>query len=123
MAWLRNQWLDIKGNLKYDLLKTVAGGALIAAGSWIIHKLGGIDREWVEFCAIFAFSALLFFIGNRRPNVPMQPIGTEANRNAKNDALKIRSALYGVGGPNDIDITDSLQRMIPKDALAVRVDN
>jgi hypothetical protein len=37
--------------------------------------------------------------------------------------LKIRSASYGAGDPNDVDVTDTLSKMIPRDALAVMVDN
>jgi hypothetical protein len=29
-SWLRNEWNDIKGNLKYDIYKTLAGGVIIS---------------------------------------------------------------------------------------------
>lgn len=37
--------------------------------------------------------------------------------------LKIHSAFYGVGNHNDIDLAETLQKMIPSDALAIMVDN
>lgn len=37
--------------------------------------------------------------------------------------LRKRSASYGAGDPNDVDVTDTLAKMIPRDALAVTVDN
>jgi len=37
--------------------------------------------------------------------------------------LKIHSAFYGAGNHNDIDLAESLQKLIPRDALAITVDN
>jgi len=48
---------------------------------------------------------------------------TEYEKSKTNSKLRIHSAFYGVGNHNDIDLRDSLQKLVPKDGLAITVDN
>src|SRR6266403_89797 len=62
--WIRRQWIDIKGNLKWDLITWAiasTAGVTIAAGValWQAIKHAPVDRYL--FLALFLASATLFF--------------------------------------------------------------
>jgi hypothetical protein len=140
--WIANFWRDIKGNLKYDLLKTafqaIGGGGMIAAAGFIIHRIAGIDRVWIEFSAIFVFSALLFVIGTGRPN-RTEPAITErelarAQKEAVNNldsfgriAIEVLEAYVGWKTPREL-IMDELfllfkLRITPTSEVAAKIKN
>jgi len=75
--WLDDQWKQIRGHLKYDILRTailfLAGSGIIAACSGMLHKrFQGLDSDWIVFGAIFCCSFLVFALSLCR-FVPKSP--------------------------------------------------
>jgi hypothetical protein len=66
-SWIRDQWEQIRGNFKYDLLKTIVvlgGSGLIAAASILLPRLfKNLDSQWATFGGLFLFSGILFVLG------------------------------------------------------------
>lgn len=65
--WIIEQWKQIRGNLKYEVLRTsvtaVAGSGIIAATSAMLHKkFEGVDSQWFIFGAIFCCALLVFVL-------------------------------------------------------------
>ena len=65
LKWLREQWNDVKGNVKFWLLTTIIA-ALVAAGSWtatrvekIIHELPSQQREVLLGVYAFMFASVI----------------------------------------------------------------
>jgi hypothetical protein len=70
--WLVDQWRQIRGHLKYELLRTavlfLAGSGIIAACGGMLHKrFQGVDSDWFVFGAIFCCSLLVFVLSMLRP--------------------------------------------------------
>lgn len=70
--WISEQWRQIRGHLKYDLLRTLviaaAGSGVIAASGTMLHKrFSGLDSDWFVFGSLFGCSLLLFLLSLFRP--------------------------------------------------------
>ena len=71
--WIAEQWKQIRGNLKYELLRlvflTLGGATLIATmGAVLQRAFGNADKIWFVFGGLFVFSCLIFILGLRRPD-------------------------------------------------------
>lgn len=66
--WLSEQWTQIRGHVKYDLLKTAivvgigGSGALGALGALLLKASHGVNAEWFTFVSIFLCSVLVFLV-------------------------------------------------------------
>jgi hypothetical protein len=83
-SWLSDQWKQIRGHVKYEVLKAVvlalAGSGIIAALGAILHRVfQGINADWFVFGAIFCCSFLVFVIALLRPS-PKQKERAPSNR-------------------------------------------
>lgn len=69
--WFGEQWKQIRGNFKYELVRSVfialGGAGLIATVAGGLQRLiGGADKTWFVYGGTFAFSLLIFSLGLRR---------------------------------------------------------
>ena len=70
------QWRDIRGNFKYDILKAVGGGGLLTVAHAILRK--GFTSEWIIFGGVFSICLLLFIVGSRGPRAKATPSSSAA---------------------------------------------
>ena len=71
-SWLADQWKQIRGHVKYELIRAavfaLAGSGLIAAGGAMLHKrFQGVGSDWFVFGAIFCCSLLVLALSMFRP--------------------------------------------------------
>lgn len=71
--WFTEQWKQIRGNLKYELVRqvflTLGGATLIATVGAVLQSVfSNVDKIWFVFGGLFVFSCLIFILGLRRPN-------------------------------------------------------
>jgi len=67
--WLKEQWKQIRGNFKYDLLRTLVGGVVFSAGTAIANKMRHIPLDWVVLVVVFVLGVVLLLLLNRRQAV------------------------------------------------------
>jgi hypothetical protein len=116
-SWLADFWHDIKGNAKWDLIKYLFGGGVIATGIALVRAASLYWRVQVLIfgLSVVGFAVIAIYQWSR------QRAARDTVRRG-NRQLVIRSAVYGTGAFDDVDVTDKI-RMIPRDALVVAVDN
>jgi hypothetical protein len=91
-SWLVDQWKQIRGHLKYELLRTVAlflaGSGIIAACGEMLHKrFQGVDSDWFVFGAIFCCSLLVFALSLLRLAPKLSDKKCQPSNRLKIDAL------------------------------------
>lgn len=85
--WLSDQWAQIRGHVKYDVLKSVfiaviAGSGIVAAfGTMSRRAFRGINADWFIFGAIFCCSVLVFGIALFRTSRKQEPPAKNASSN------------------------------------------
>jgi hypothetical protein len=99
--WLCNQWNDIKGNFKYDLVKTLAGGAtggvMISIANALLNKARHLPNDWVQLGAVFAvaFLLLMFLQGrSRRPKNDMYGLNDPTRERIKREDTVFRAPYF-----------------------------
>jgi len=85
--WLKAQWEQIRGNFKYDLLKNVAGAAMISFGGYLIHRIGSLP-DWLPFLVVFFVALVAFFWLTLRHSKPSAPIKTASRADPLRDKVK-----------------------------------
>jgi hypothetical protein len=93
LDWLKEQYKQIRGNAKWDLLKAICFASLYP----LLQKLRNLNWDWLVFGGLFVVSfLLLLFLGQLR--TPAQP-NSQPARNATSSLMPTVSALYGVSAP------------------------
>ena len=73
VAWIKEQWKQIRGHVKFRLVE-LAGAGMIASLGAVLHKaFKNLDKEWIVFGCLFLFSALTLFLILRRQQRPDYP--------------------------------------------------
>ena len=69
MGWLTEQWQQMRGNIKWDLLK-LAGASVITAAYLFLQKLRHLSLDWLVAVGLFVVSLVAFlYLGRARRNV------------------------------------------------------
>lgn len=72
--FLIEQWHQIRGNFKYDLLRTVIIAVVLASGSGIVNKLRHLPLDWIALVAIFLLGVAVLLLLNRRQAAGIVPV-------------------------------------------------
>jgi hypothetical protein len=107
MPWFRDQWIQIRGNLKYDILRSliVVGGAgmIATVGALLSKAFHSVDQQWFVFGGLFLFSALVFILGLRRPR--------QRSSNTTNKLVEGHEATISIGNFKDISSSNTRTHM------------
>jgi len=117
MGWLSEQWKQVRGHAKWELIKWLVSlltATAISAAYVLLQKLRHLTWDWWAFGGVFAMSLVLIAIMHRRMTVP--------SGKSSQQKLVIHHAVYGAGPATDIDVTETL-RNAPRDGLVIPVDN
>jgi hypothetical protein len=63
-GWLKEQWHQIRGNAKYDLVR-LAGATMIAMAYALLQKIRHLSFDWYVLGILFLISAFSFFYFSR----------------------------------------------------------
>ena len=63
-SWLGRQYNDIKGNLKWDVVKII-GGAAVTATYLLLQQIRHLEHDWWVAGGLFVISIVLFFYAGR----------------------------------------------------------
>lgn len=91
------QWRQIRGNFKYDLLRTVVLAAVWASGSGIVSKLRQVPFDWVALILVFVIGlAVLLLLNRRQAAVAITPVAAkiELKENATPETDPLSVELY-----------------------------
>lgn len=96
--FLIDQWQQIRGHFKYDLLRTLFGGLVFAAGIGIVNKLRHIPLDWIVLVSIFVFGVVLLLVLGRRQTATVvtvaPPVAANVDLDEKPSAAAETDDLY-----------------------------
>ena len=88
-SWLGKQYKDIKGHLKWDVIKLVAGVAITAAYV-LLQKIRHLEYDWWVAGGLFVASIILIFLATRTTKaVGQQQLQSTSSSNAPNTAVAV----------------------------------
>jgi hypothetical protein len=127
-SWVGKQWGQIRGNVKFELLKAVflvfGGSGIIAAATRLLQKIfTGVDSEWFVFGGIFCCSLLVFALALLR--LWQKPSGHMENSNrlhisSATETLKL-GALWTVPANVYDPVTIELLEIINENEVSIAV--
>jgi hypothetical protein len=79
--FLAKQWADIKGNVKWDLIK-LAGASVITLSYIVLQKVRHMQLDWWVIGGLFVVSLLAFLYLGRHGSVSQQLTGTQRGSSA-----------------------------------------
>jgi hypothetical protein len=75
-TWIEQQWSDIKGNVKWDLLK-LAGASVVTGAYLLLQKLRHLPLDWLVAGGLFLTSLLSFLWLGRVKKDRLQSVGSQ----------------------------------------------
>jgi hypothetical protein len=66
-GFFKSQWLDVRGNAKWDIAKWT-GAAVIGSAAYLLHKIGRVP-DWTLGAGIFVLSLAVFWWATRRNRI------------------------------------------------------
>jgi len=118
-GFVAETWKDIKGNAKWDIIKWLFGGSVIATAIALVRAA---SVYWRMQILIFVLSVLGFAAISFYQRAQAHKRTREALVDKEDEKLVIHSAVYGTGPIDDMDVTHTLRTAV-RDALVVPVDN
>ena len=90
------QWRQIRGNFKYDLIRSFVLAAVLASGSGIVNKIRHIPLDWVGLISVFLIGVAVLLLIDRRQTALMGPLPARVDLEEKPvaDADPLRVELY-----------------------------
>ncbi len=64
--WLTDQWHQVRGHFKYDILRSLLGGVVIAAGTALLDKVRRVPIDWLLLGSVFVVASAVLFLTRRR---------------------------------------------------------
>lgn len=118
-GFVAETWKDIKGNAKWDIIKWLFGGSVIATAIALVRAA---SLYWRMQILIFVLSVLGFAAISFYQRAQAHKRTREALVDKEPEKLVIHSAVYGTGPIDDVSVTERLRPAV-RDALVVPVDN
>ena len=121
-GFVAETWKDIKGNAKWDIIKWLFGGSVIATAIALVRAASLYWRMQILIfvLSVLGFAAISFYQRAQAHKRTKKALVDEEKDTAPN--LVIHSAVYGTGPIDDMLVTHRLRTAV-RDALVVPVDN
>lgn len=117
--WITEQWKQIRGNLKWDLLKLV--GAAMLTGMWaLLQRARHLPADVYGYAVLFLGSFLAFMYLGRNQRSTKHP-ESKSGSQPPSSPLTIHYAGYGLGPGRYMDVTAALNSHVTAEGLNVPV--